>query len=183
MPELTIPQLVKKFDPIDSNPKKYFRFMPLEVVTEARNYFRDIPDIKKILLYLRCAFQIYNVCTVTSLWAPHEKITTNEKGEDKYAESQWLSPVDFSWTDMDTVIQKGKYAMAAYADTIKFKVEDLEKISIINRFDWENQSKKMYIIPILQLEDAFKYMELGEAKLATKNIISSLELALLTLPP
>lgn len=76
-----------------------FRYLPKEIVKTSKNHLEKTDDVEKVLRYVINSFYIYRECVNRSMFAPHYDVDN---------EYEWLKPVEFSWSDIETVILGGE---------------------------------------------------------------------------
>ncbi len=78
------------------------RYLPKEIIQTSKNHLNKTDDVEKVLRYIVNSFYIYRECVNKgrTLFAPHYEI---------YDACEWPKPVEFSWSDIKTIIYGGEF--------------------------------------------------------------------------
>jgi hypothetical protein len=77
-----------------------FRYLPREIVQTAKTHLGKTDDADKVLRYILNSFYVYRECVNRDFFAPHYEVDN---------EYEWPKPVEFSWSDIETVISGGEF--------------------------------------------------------------------------
>ncbi|MDP3027483.1 MAG: hypothetical protein Q8N63_07270 [Nanoarchaeota archaeon] len=98
--ELSVSEIIDKVIGKDTGSRALpFRYLPKEIVQTSKNHLEKTDDVEKVLRYVINSFYIYRECVNRSMFAPHYDVDN---------EYEWLKPVEFSWSDIETVILGGE---------------------------------------------------------------------------
>jgi len=172
MKELSVQEMESGIEELIRDPKRMcFAWLPEIAVRTATNFLDATSDIEKVLQYLTGLFEIYRASVCPSPFAPHCK---------RELSFEWPEPVEFSWKNIEKVIEMGESAKRDRQDEFytkfKYKIEKSSQVKALVQSYWQNASLECYANPISNLSD-----KLSEDEITSYDAIEELKSVIITL--
>ena len=128
-------------------------YLPRDVFVTAKGFLESTQRAEKAAEYILDAYQFFRACVC---FGDHPQV-----GIPLVFDSEaysWPKPANFDWNEMEMVRFYAQYAGEGandpgFTSQVEFVVEDLAKIGFMNPIEWQEDSNRLILKPLKDLQE------------------------------